>query len=87
MDKSIFDFLELQNKEKFNQMFSTNNVTDNCIKDDYCVIASNENDSSVLTMAFVNMQPLDSVYELDEAFKNGTLFPNLNKRFYGGMQK
>lgn len=87
MDKSIFDFLELQNKEKFNQMFSTNNVAKDCIKDDFCVVSSNENDSSVLTMAFVNMQPLDSVYELDEAFKNGTLFPNLNKRFYGGMQK
>lgn len=38
-----------------------------------------------LTMVFINMQPLDSVYPLSEAFDAGTLFPNLNKPFYGGM--
>lgn len=40
-----------------------------------------------LTMVFINMQPLDSVYSLDEAFCNGTLFPNLNKPFFGGMSR
>ena len=39
-----------------------------------------------LTMVFINMQPLESVYPLNEAFENGTLFPNLNKPFYGGMK-
>lgn len=38
-----------------------------------------------LTMVFINMQPLESVYPLNEAFEAGTLFPNLNKPFYGGM--
>ena len=38
-----------------------------------------------LTMVFINMQPLDSVYPLREAYCNGTLFPNLNKPFFGGM--
>lgn len=41
-----------------------------------------END--ILTMAFVNMQPLENVYELDDAIKQGTLFPNIDKPFYGG---
>ncbi len=40
-----------------------------------------------LTMVFINMQPLDSVYPLCEAYCNGTLFPNLNKPFVGGMQR
>lgn len=38
-----------------------------------------------LTMVFINAQPLENVYPLNEAFCNGTLFPNLNKPF-GGMQ-
>ena len=36
-----------------------------------------END--VLAMAFVNMQPLDTVYSLSESFRRGTLFPDLDK--------
>lgn len=38
-----------------------------------------------LTMVFINMQPLDRVYPLSQAFDEGTLFPNLNKPFLGGM--
>lgn len=38
----------------------------------------------VLAMAFVNPQPMASVYDLPQAFSNGTLFPDLNKPFYGG---
>ncbi len=38
-----------------------------------------------LTMVFINMQPIDRVYPLSEAFDEGTLFPNLNKPFLGGM--
>ena len=50
-------------------------------------IMRNDNDDCTdpLTMVFINMQPLDSVYTLSEAFCNGTLFPNLNKPFFGGM--
>lgn len=40
-----------------------------------------------LTMVFINMQPLESVYSEDEAYKNGTLFPNLNKPFLGGKRR
>ena len=85
MDKSMFHFLDFQSKEMLSKM--NNNDIKNCINDNYCVVSSKDNDNSVLTMAFVNMQPLDSVYELEQAFKEGTLFPNINKRFYGGMEK
>ena len=38
----------------------------------------------VLAMAFVNMQPLDYVYDEEKAFQNGSLFPNITKPFYYG---
>lgn len=38
-----------------------------------------------LTMVFINVQPLDGVYTLCDGFCNGTLFPNLNKPFSGGV--
>lgn len=38
-----------------------------------------ESESDVLAMAFVNMQPLDTVYSLNESFRRGTLFPDLDK--------
>lgn len=40
-----------------------------------------------LTMVFINMQPLESVYNQEEAFNIGTLFPNLNKPFLGGRRR
>lgn len=51
------------------------------------VVRTANDDSKVLTMAFVNMQPLETLYATEEAFSNGTLFKNLNKPFYGGRAK
>lgn len=42
--------------------------------------------NDVLTMVFINMQPLDEIYTPEAAFNEGTLFPNLNKPFLGGMK-
>lgn len=36
-------------------------------------------DHEVLTMAFVNMQPLTTVYDTERGFCYGTIFPNINK--------
>ncbi len=37
-----------------------------------------------VAMAYVPWQKLDKIYEdLDDAFHEGTLFPELNKPFYG----
>ncbi len=55
-----------------------------CINDDFCVLTPRDRNDGILTMAFVDVQPLESVYPLDAAYSNGTLFPNLNKPFYGG---
>lgn len=43
-------------------------------------------------IAYVRWQELSNVYEPEEALKQGTLFPELDKPFYGrraryGMQK
>ena len=40
--------------------------------------------NDILAMAFVNMQPLDTVYSLSEAFRRGTLFPDLDKPLLAG---
>ncbi len=55
-----------------------------CLTTDFCVPTPENRNDGILTMAFVDMQPLESVYSLSDAFSNGTLFPNLNKRFMGG---
>ncbi len=45
-------------------------------------------DNKVLAMAFVNIQPLDSVYDTERGFCSGTIFPNLNKPLkVGGTYK
>lgn len=38
-------------------------------------------EEKILTMAFVNFQPLDKIYATEDAFNRGTLFPNLDKPF------
>ncbi len=40
-------------------------------------------DTFPLAMAYVPMQQFQSMYELDEALQNGTVFPELNKPFMG----
>ncbi len=44
-------------------------------------------ENEILTMAFINPQPLEDVYELDKALMNGTLFPNIDKPFLAGGKK
>lgn len=41
-------------------------------------------ENTVVTMAYVPMQTDLSTYPCNEALNNGTLFPELNKRFFGG---
>ena len=49
-------------------------------------------DNPAYAIAYVKWQELDQVYEPEEALNKGTLFPALDKPFYGrraryGMQK
>ena len=62
------------------------NNTD-CLNGDFCVLTPKNRNDGILTMAFVDMQPLESVYSMSDAFCRGTLFPNLDKPFYGGRMK
>ena len=38
-------------------------------------------EEQVLTMAFVNMQPMGDVYSPESALRAGTLFPDIDKPF------
>lgn len=49
-------------------------------------------EDSAYAIAYVKWQTLENVYDPEEALKKGTLFPCLDKPFYGrraryGMQK
>lgn len=58
-----------------------------CLEDNFCVSSPPTVNGGILTMAFVDMQPLDSVYRADTAFCRGTLFPNIDKPLYTGGRK
>ena len=58
-----------------------------CINTDYCVESPKSMNNGILTMAFVDIQPLDTVYPNETAYSSGTLFPNLDKPFYGGTKR
>ena len=91
MDKRYLDFTEMYHTNSMNNMsnkFMYNTKIDmpTCVNDNFCEVRS-QNTDGVLTMAFVNMQPLDGVYSPEMALSNGTLFPNVNKPFMGGRYK
>lgn len=49
-------------------------------------------ENAALAIAYVRWQELENVYEPEEAYARGTIFPCLDKPFYGrraryGMQK
>lgn len=76
-------------RDLFN-MYGIFKERNNSIKEDSCVTENSNKDtdcSCPLAMVFINSQPIESVYPLAEAFCEGTLFPNLNKPFLGGMLK
>lgn len=82
MDKRISNMLEMERNEN---RYSNSAVTvPPCISTDYCVQSHKDMNGGILTMAFVDMQPLESVYPPETAFCSGTLFPNINKPFFGG---
>ena len=57
-----------------------------CVRKEACCDDRTEYDElsgMPLAMAYVPMQQFQSIYELDEALQNGTVFPELNKPFMG----
>ena len=51
------------------------NYTDTNYRMPYNVVA----DKDILAMAFVNVQKINSVYDVDTGFSCGTIYPCLNK--------
>ena len=86
MEKRIYEFGELYNNRPMVSDCKNckNETIPTCINTDFCVVEPRHHNDGILTMAFVDMQPLESVYPESTAFCNGSLFPNLNKPFYGG---
>ena len=44
-----------------------------------------DNGREVVAMAYVPVQKLETVYETDQAYDRGTLFPQLDKPWLGGL--
>jgi len=91
MEKRFFEFYEINHKGYINSSCKecekpiTKAIfhSENNIHNTECYMQN----GGILTMAFVNMQPLESVYPEKTAFCNGTLFPDLNKPFFGGNKR
>ena len=83
LDRKMFDFNNFTNRVVMedDNMLSKPQV---CFDTNPCNPPETLNTQDVLTMAFVNMQPLDYVYDEAKAFENGSLFPNITKPFYYG---
>ncbi len=81
MDSKIFDMLEQYKQvNKMEKVYKEKDYfkPDFCLETDYSAKSP-----EILTMAFVNMQPIDNVYEIEEGFSRGTIFPNIDKPFLG----
>ena len=87
MDRRMFDMMDLYNESTERRSENNNQIPDCFFNPDYCVAAPRDFNNGILTMAFVDMQPLESVYETEKSFQRGTLFPNIDKSFYGGRMK
>lgn len=88
MEKSLRDIANMLKQTEMMTPEGLHCTATDCNKNNYCNAPTPRSlTGGILTMAFVDMQPLNEVYELDEAFKNGTLFPNINKPFLGGRKR
>lgn len=88
MDKRFYEFNELYRVGMPNTDCKECKGTriPSCINDDFCCAEPMARTGGILTMAFVDMQPLESVYPEAESFCKGSLFPNITKPFYGGKK-
>ena len=86
MDRRIFDMLELYRQSNPNSESYMH--AKECFDSNFCLPTDyNSVDSNILTMAFINMQPIDSVYETNDGFCRGTIFPNIDKPLHVGGKR
>ena len=89
MDKMPYSFSDMMRKHEGRSNGITcadDSAVPGCINTNFC-LSTPEDKSGILTMVFMDMQPLDSIYSPETAFCNGTLFPNIDKPFNGGMYR
>lgn len=89
MENKFYEFSEVYNTNVMNNSCKDckSGRIPSCINDDFCLAEPFVKNNGILTMAFVDMQPLESVYPENTAFCNGSLFPNITKPFYGGNKR
>lgn len=93
MNRRLYDFEDMCNETHDNRVLCENCsengevMVPNCIDTEFCLTTPRNINNGILTIAFVDMQPLDSVYPVETAFCNGTLFPNIDKPFFGGRKR
>ena len=86
MDRRMFDMNDYYKDSLFRSR-NENDYPKCTIDKSYCIETAPKDYSDVLTMAFVNMQPIESVYETEDAFTRGSLFPNIDKPLLGGCKR
>lgn len=91
MNRRLYEFAEYDKNSIDNTLCKkcsreTEIKVPECINGDYCMSSPRNMNGGILTLAFVDVQPLDTVYGTDTAFCRGTLFPNVDKPFFGGMR-
>ena len=84
MENTYMNFSDFYRDLKLNNSNQRIKNMSSCLNTDYCVEIPHNRNDGILTMAFVDMQPFENVYSMSDAFSSGTLFPNLDKPFYGG---
>lgn len=87
MEKMPYNLAEmLRNAEGRSRMMDDSHSHNRgCINTNFCMSSPPDMNSGILTMAFVDMQPMESVYPPETALQRGTLFPDIDKPFMGGM--
>lgn len=87
MDRRMFDMSDFFRDTAFIKQDENNAIHKDCYDSNFCVKTPPQINNGILTMAFVDMQPINTVYEIEEGYDKGGIFPNINKPFYGGNLK
>lgn len=90
MEKRFYNMNEMYAEDRYaNFQKNHNHMSDRCLNNDFCVQSPENMNNGILTMAFVDMQQIESVYQPQTALMRGTLFPNIDKPFcaIGGTRR
>lgn len=85
MEKRYYNMNDMYAENERYTTISKNSIRnytqERCLNTDFCVPSPENMNNGILTMAFVDMQPIETVYQPQTALMRGTLFPNIDKPF------